>query len=114
MQTRIRFVAMALALFCTAVAADAAQSGAKDDKKKEGTTVSGTAKATGAAVGDAAKTTGKKSKTVAKKTGSTTKKGAKKTGSTAKKGAEKTAGGAKKLGTGIKHTVTGDDKDKKS
>src|ERR1041384_7847312 len=103
-----RLMAIAVALVCTAGIAFA-QSGGKDEKKKDGTTVSGTAKATGAAVGDAAKTTGKKSASVAKATGKTTKKGAKKTGSTTKKGAKKTAGGAKKLGAGIKNTVTGDD-----
>ena len=113
MQRRIRFIAVALALICAGVAVSAAQSSGKDEKKKDGTTVSGTAKATGAAVGDAAKTTGKKSASVAKATGKTTKKGAKKTGSTAKKGAEKTVGGAKKLGSGIKGAVTGDDEKKK-
>ena len=97
MQTRIRIVAMALALIGAVVTADAAQSGAKDEKKKEGTTVSGTAKATGHAAKKGAKKTGKGAKKAAKKTA---------------KGGEKTAHGAKKAGAGVKHTVTGGDKDK--
>jgi hypothetical protein len=100
------------------------KSDADKGKDKQGTTVSGAAKAAGTATKDAAKTAAKGTADGAKAVGSATVKGteaaaktgtdaAKATGSATEKGAKATASGAKKLGSGIAGAVTPDKKEDK-